>query len=84
MSDEHREKSNEGTKTNITSKVKRENNIGKGFQKVYVRRRKNALLKGDLHGTTLSHATSLRHELFRVNQNLQLSYDCRVTSQKMS
>ena len=25
-------------------------------------------IKGDLHGTTLSHTTSLRHELLRVNQ----------------
>ena len=24
-------------------------------------------LKGDLHSTTLSHATGLQHELFRVN-----------------
>ena len=26
------------------------------------------ILKADLHGTTLSHTTTLRHELFRVNQ----------------
>ena len=26
------------------------------------------LIRADLHDTTLSHATSLRHELFRVNQ----------------
>ena len=27
-----------------------------------------AKVKGDLHGTTLSHTTGLQHELFRVNQ----------------